>query len=73
MLPMRMGKNLRKKTYEMQLYLVKASWGWIKALADLFMPDASSDWQKVFSRYQRESASAEVATGMIKLIYQISM
>ena len=69
------GQKLAKEDVRNAIIsLVKASWGMgSKALADLFMPDASSDWVKLFSRYQRESASAEVATGMIKLIYQLDV
>ena len=69
------GKNLaKKKVRDAIISLVKASWGMgSKSLADLFLPDASSDLVKLFAKYQRESASPEVATGLIELIYQLNV
>jgi len=69
------GKKLAKEDVRNAIIsLVKASWGMgSKALADLFLPDASSDLVKLFTKYQRESASTEVATGMIELIYQLDV
>lgn len=53
---------------------VEASWGMgSKALADLFYPEAPSEWVNAFKRYQRESASPQLATNMIKLIYQLDV
>jgi len=52
--------------------LVKASWGMgSKALADLFIPDA--DQVKFFHKYQKESASPEVAASMLELNYQLDV
>jgi len=54
--------------------LVKASWGMgSKALADLFIPKSSPEIVDQFSKYQRESASPEVAAGLIELNYNVDV
>jgi class 3 adenylate cyclase/pimeloyl-ACP methyl ester carboxylesterase len=54
--------------------LVRASWGMgSKALTDLFIPKTSPEIANQFSRYQRESASPEVAAGLIALNYKIDV
>lgn len=69
------GKNLAKESVRNAIIsLTKASWGMgSKALADLFIPEASADWVNAFSRYQKESASAEVAVGIIELLYRLDV
>jgi len=69
------GKKLAKEPVrDAIISLVKASWGiGSKALADLFYPEAPSDWVNAFTRYQKESTSAEVATGIIELIYALDV
>ena len=69
------GQNLAKEPVrDAIISLVKASWGiGSRALADLFYPEAPSDWVNAFTRYQKESTSAEVATGIIELIYALDV
>lgn len=67
-------KLARKDVQNAIISLVKASWGMgSKALADLFIPNASKEIVNQFSKYQRESASPEVAAGLIELNYQIDV
>jgi len=69
------GKKLAKNNVKNAIIsLVKASWGMgSKALADLFIPESSTEIVKQFSKFQRESASPEVAAGLIELNYNIDV
>jgi class 3 adenylate cyclase/pimeloyl-ACP methyl ester carboxylesterase len=54
--------------------LVRASWGiGSKALSDIFLPDAPSEARKGFIKFQRESATAEVAASLLSLAYSIDV
>ena len=68
------GTKLAKEDVRIAIIsLVEASWGMgSKALADLFLPEASSELVKGFAKYQKESASPDVAAGLIRLCYQIN-
>jgi len=69
------GKNLAKKEVQSAIIsLVRASWGLgSRALADLFIPNATSESIQQFTKFQRESASAEVATELLKLNYTLDV
>ncbi|SNS13005.1 Pimeloyl-ACP methyl ester carboxylesterase [Actinoplanes regularis] len=52
------------------LGLVRQHWGLASdLLADLFAPDADAGTRAAFTRYQRESASAETACAMLLMAY----
>jgi class 3 adenylate cyclase len=69
------GNNLAKKEVQSAIIsLVQASWGLgSRALADLFIPNATSENIQQFTKFQRESASAEVATNLLKLNYALDI
>lgn len=52
------------------LATVKAHWGLgSRAMADVFLPDASRELIDAFARYQRDSASVDVAVQLLALTY----
>jgi len=54
--------------------LVRASWGiGSKTLSDIFLPDAPLEARKGFIKFQRESATAEVAASLLSLTYSIDV
>src|SRR3954470_14607292 len=54
------------------LGLVRQHWGLAAdLLADVFAPDADTATRAVFTRYQRESASASTASAMLEMAYQV--
>jgi pimeloyl-ACP methyl ester carboxylesterase len=56
------------------LALVSAHWGLgSDVLADIFAPGADAATRAAFTRYQRESASAETACGMLSLSYRVDV
>jgi len=56
------------------LSLVRAHWGvGSKALADLFVPGADADTGAWLARFQRESATTEMAAQLLALVYQIEV
>ena len=69
------GKNLAKKEVQSAIIsLVRASWGLgSRALAYLFIPNATSESIQQFTKFQLESASAEVATELLKLNYTLDV
>ena len=56
------------------LGLVAASWGLgADVLTDIFAPDASAGTRAALSTYQREAASPETATALLRLCYRIDV
>jgi pimeloyl-ACP methyl ester carboxylesterase/DNA-binding CsgD family transcriptional regulator len=56
------------------LGLVGQHWGLASdLLADIFAPDADAGTRAAFTRYQRESASAETACAMLELAYRVDV
>jgi len=56
------------------LGLVRQHWGLASGLlADVFAPDADAATRAAFTRYQRESASAETACAMLELAYRVDV
>jgi pimeloyl-ACP methyl ester carboxylesterase/DNA-binding CsgD family transcriptional regulator len=56
------------------LGLVREHWGLATGLlADIFAPDIDATTRAAFTRYQRESASAETACGMLLMAYEIDV
>ena len=56
------------------LGLVQQHWGLATdLLADIFAPDADAPTRAAFTRYQRESASAETACAMLELAYRVDV
>jgi DNA-binding CsgD family transcriptional regulator len=56
------------------LALVAAHWGLgSDVLADIFMPGADASGRAMFTRYQRESADAQIARDMLALCYQVDV
>lgn len=54
--------------------LVAGSWGLgADVLTDIFAPDASAGTRAVLSTYQREAASPETATALLRLCYRIDV
>jgi DNA-binding CsgD family transcriptional regulator/pimeloyl-ACP methyl ester carboxylesterase len=54
--------------------LIRANWGLgSRALADLFMPDASSDERDAFAVQQRRSASAAEAAAWLQTVYELDV
>ncbi len=52
------------------LATVKAHWGLgSRAMADVFLPDASRELIDIFARYQRDAASVDVAVQLLELTY----
>lgn len=52
------------------LAVVKAHWGLgSRAMADVFLPDASRELIDIFARYQRDAASVDVAVQLLELTY----
>lgn len=50
--------------------IIRASWGvGSKVMTDMLIPDADSAQQAEFARWQRESASAEVAASTMEMLY----
>jgi class 3 adenylate cyclase len=50
--------------------IIRASWGvGSKVMTDMLIPDADSTQQAEFARWQRESASAEVAASTMEMLY----
>ncbi|MCJ7655494.1 MAG: alpha/beta hydrolase [Dehalococcoidia bacterium] len=51
--------------------LVRAHWGiGSKTIADLFFPGASSSIIELFAKFQRESATPEIAVEILELVYK---
>ena len=69
------GKKLARDDVKNAIVsLVRASWGMgSKAIADLFVPNATSESVNKWSKFQKESASSEVAAGLIQLNYSIDV
>jgi pimeloyl-ACP methyl ester carboxylesterase/DNA-binding CsgD family transcriptional regulator len=56
------------------LGLVEQHWGFASdVLTEIFAPDADAGFRAVFSRYQRESASAAVARRLLAACYDINV
>jgi pimeloyl-ACP methyl ester carboxylesterase/DNA-binding CsgD family transcriptional regulator len=56
------------------LGLVRHHWGLAAdLLADLFAPDADAGTRAAFTRYQRDSASAETACAMLEMAYRLDV
>ena len=56
------------------LGLVDQHWGFASdVLTEIFAPDADAGFRALFSRYQRESASAETAHRLLSAIYDIDV
>lgn len=56
------------------LGLVDQHWGFASdVLTEIFAPDADAGFRAVFSHYQRESASAAVARGLLAACYDIDV
>ena len=56
------------------LGLVGQHWGLATdLLADIFAPDADAPTRAAFTRYQRESASADTACAMLELAYRVDV
>jgi pimeloyl-ACP methyl ester carboxylesterase/DNA-binding CsgD family transcriptional regulator len=56
------------------LGLVRQHWGLAAdLLGDLFAPDADAGTRAAFTRYQRESASAETACAMLEMAYRVDV
>jgi DNA-binding CsgD family transcriptional regulator len=54
--------------------LVAAHWGvGSDVLTDIFLPDASAGTRAASSAYQREAASPETATALLRLCYQVDV
>lgn len=50
--------------------IIRASWGvGSSVLTDMLIPDASQEQQREFAQWQRDSASADVAAGMMEMLY----
>lgn len=50
--------------------IIRASWGvGSKVMTDILMPDADAAQQAEFARWQRESASADVAASTMEMLY----
>jgi len=50
--------------------IIRASWGvGSKVMTDMLIPDADATQQAEFARWQRESASAEVAASTMEMLY----
>jgi len=50
--------------------IIRASWGvGSKVMTDMLIPRASTEEQEAFARWQRESASAEVAASTMEMLY----
>jgi len=67
------GPNVffKPEVQESMLSVVSAHWGiGAKVLTDMLMPGASSEQAAAFASHQKESASAEVAAGFLKLVYE---
>jgi pimeloyl-ACP methyl ester carboxylesterase len=62
-----LGTNEVRKAF---LSLVRAHWGiGSKTIADLFFPGASPDMIELFAKFQRESATQEIAAEILGLVY----
>ncbi len=56
------------------LGLVEQHWGFASdVLTDIFAPDADAGFRALFSRYQRESASAAVARRLLVACYEVDV
>lgn len=56
------------------LGLIDQHWGFASdVLTEIFAPDADAGFRAVFSRYQRESASAELARRLLSACYEIDV
>ncbi len=54
--------------------LVRGSWGLgSRAMADMFMPDASGEALEQFAHMQRANATAEVAAKLIEYVYSVDV
>lgn len=69
------GKGLAKNEVQSAIIsLVQASWGLgSRAIADIFIPNATSESIQQFTKFQREAASAEVAAELLKLSYTLDV
>jgi class 3 adenylate cyclase/pimeloyl-ACP methyl ester carboxylesterase len=65
------GKDLVKEEVKStQISLVKASWGLgLKAIADIFHPEANTEELQSLAKFQRDSASPEIAAKLLELSY----
>ena len=56
------------------LSMIRAHWGvGSRTLADLFVPDTDAETVENFARFQRESATAEMAAQLLALTYEIDV
>jgi class 3 adenylate cyclase/pimeloyl-ACP methyl ester carboxylesterase len=69
------GKDLAKEQVRSALIsLVRASWGLgSKALADMFHPEANTEELKSLAKFQRDSASTEIAAKLLELCFSLDV
>ena len=69
------GKDLAKEEVRSALIsLVRASWGLgSKALADMFYPEANTEELQSLAKFQRDSASPEIAAKLLELCFSLDV
>ena len=69
------GEAIAKDEFKASiLSLIRAHWGvGSKALTDLFVPGADATTGEWFAKFQRESATAEMAAQLLGLAYQVDV
>ena len=69
------GEKLSKEEFRSALIsMVKASWGiGSKALADMFIPGGSTEELQSIAKFQRESASPEIAAKLLELTFALDV
>lgn len=69
------GKDLAKEEVRSVLIsLVRASWGLgSKALADIFIPGANTEELQSLAKFQRDSASPEIAAKLLELCFSLDV
>jgi len=69
------GKDLAKEEVRSALTsLIRASWGvGSKALADMFYPEANTEELQSLAKFQRDSASPEIAAKLLELCFSLDV
>ena len=69
------GKDLAKEEVRSAIIsLVRASWGLgSKALADMFHPEANTEELQSLAKFQRDSASPEIAAKLLELCFSLDV
>jgi len=69
------GKDLAKEEVRSAIIsLVRASWGLgSKALADMFYPEANTEELQSLAKFQRDSASPEIAAKLLELCFSLDV